>query len=103
MREGTTNIVNTAIDGYTHTFTATQNLGCAFYRCSPATFDHVKVYPQISLGSSPSTYEAYNGTTYPVADISTITTLNGVNNIFADVGDVSVSAYDSIQHYIDNQ
>ena len=59
--------------------------------------------PQVECGETPSDYSAYNGNTYPVADIDDIMTLNGVNNIFADVGDVSVQAYDSIQHYIDTK
>lgn len=57
----------------------------------------------ISYPSTQTNYAAYVGDVYPVADKDDITTLNGVNNIFADVGDVSVQAYDSIQHYIDTK
>ena len=37
-----------------------------------------------------STYEAYNGTTQPIADATTITTLTDVNNVFTDAGSVTV-------------
>lgn len=57
----------------------------------------------INYPSTDTAYHAYNGETYPVSDIDDITTLNGVNNIFADAGEVSVQAYDSIQHYIDTR
>ena len=45
---------------------------------------------QIELGSEATTYEAYNGQTVPVADATSLTTLSGVNNVFADSGDVTV-------------
>ena len=57
----------------------------------------------INAPSTDTDFHAYTGVVYPVADIDDITTLNGVNNIFADAGSVSVQAYDSIQHYIDTR
>ena len=48
-------------------------------------------------------YQSYNGTDYPVADIDTITTLQGVNNIFADVGTVDVTYLETIKEYIDKR
>ena len=44
----------------------------------------------LNIGSTPSEYAAYTSDTVPVADATTLTTLSGVNNVFADVGDVSV-------------
>ena len=57
----------------------------------------------INYPATDTNYHAYVGDVYPVTDKDNITILNGVNNIFADVGDVSVQAYDSIQHYIDTK
>lgn len=45
---------------------------------------------QIELGSTPSEYEVFNGQTVPVADATTIETLSGVNNVFADTGSITV-------------
>lgn len=36
------------------------------------------------------TFTPYNGQTVPVADATTLTTLSGINNVFADSGDVTV-------------
>jgi len=44
----------------------------------------------INIGSSAVPYEAYNGQTVTVADATSLTTLSGVNNVFADEGDVTV-------------
>lgn len=44
----------------------------------------------LESGSSASDYEEYNGQTVPVADATTLNTLSGVNNVFADSGDVTV-------------
>jgi hypothetical protein len=79
---------------------------CEYIVFCTVSADEITTYGDdisINRPASDTAYHEYNGNTYPVADIDTITTLNGVNNIFADAGDVSVSAYDSIQHYIDNQ
>ena len=54
-------------------------------------------------GTSQNAYELYNGNDYAVADIGNITTLEGVNNIYADAGSINVSAKDTIQHYIDER
>ena len=44
---------------------------------------------QIEVGSA-TAYESYNSQTVPVADATTLTTLSGVNNVFADTGSVTV-------------
>ena len=44
----------------------------------------------IEVGSSASTYEEYISETVPVADATTLETLPGTNNVFADSGDVTV-------------
>ena len=44
----------------------------------------------INYPSSDTDYHAYEGQTVPVADATTLTTLSGVNNVFADSGDVTV-------------
>ena len=49
------------------------------------------IYPMIRRASvSDTTYNAYTGNTVPVADATTLTTLSGVNNVYADVGEVTV-------------
>ena len=84
------------------TVTADNPIVEIYYRSSGVTAGTVTNF-MINYGTTASAYEAYNGTTYSIADIDDITTFNGVNNIFADVGDVSVQAYDTIQHYIDTK
>lgn len=44
----------------------------------------------IEVGNTATAYEPYNGQTVPVADATTLTTLSGVNNVFADIGNVTV-------------
>jgi hypothetical protein len=44
---------------------------------------------QIAEGAD-VTYHRYTGNTVPVAEATTLETLSGVNNVFADVGDVTV-------------
>lgn len=46
---------------------------------------------QIEVGSSASDFEIYNGKEYNVADIGNINTFIGVNNIFTDNGEISVT------------
>ena len=54
-------------------------------------------YPMIRLATeSDSTFEAYNEQTENVSDWQNITTLNGLNNVFADSGDISVKYLESI-------
>lgn len=45
---------------------------------------------QIESGSAFTTYENYISQTVPVADATTLITLSGVNNVFADNGNVTV-------------
>lgn len=44
----------------------------------------------INYPSTDTTYHAYNGNTAPIADATTLVTQPGINNVFADVGDVTV-------------
>ena len=44
----------------------------------------------INYPATDTSYHAYNGQTVPVADATTITTLTGINNVFADAGSVTV-------------
>ena len=74
---------------------------CKYIRVACPKTDSTKI--QIEVGSSATTYEAYNGTEYPIADIDTITTLQGVNNIWADVGTVDVTYLETIKEYIDKR
>ena len=45
---------------------------------------------QVEIGNQATAYEAYNGQTVPVADATTLITLSGFNNVFADTGSVTV-------------
>lgn len=45
---------------------------------------------QLEIGLSNTAFETYNGITVPIADATTINTLSGVNNVFADTGSVTV-------------
>jgi len=55
------------------------------------TLDNVVFKPMIRTATTASdTYEEYNSQTVPVADATTLNTLTGVNNVFADSGDVTV-------------
>lgn len=56
---------------------------------------------QLEVGPTATAYEAYNGTDYPISDIDIITTLQGVNNIWAVIGDISVTYLETIKEYID--
>ena len=85
--------------------TFTTDANCRFIVFCTYSADNITEYDNgisINYPSTDTEYHAYVGEVYPAADIDDITTLNGVNNIFADAGEVSVQAYDSIQHYIDN-
>ena len=44
----------------------------------------------INYPSTDTSYHAYNGTTKPIAEATTIKTLTGVNNVFTDHGPVTV-------------
>ena len=62
-------------------------------------------YAQCEVGNEQTTYEPYNGTTYPISQLSgmpDIRTILGNNNIFADSGDISVKYLTSIGYLIDN-
>lgn len=45
---------------------------------------------QLELGSTATAYHPYTGNTVPVSDATTLVTESGVNNVFADSGDVTV-------------
>lgn len=45
---------------------------------------------QLTLNSDMGDYESYNGQTVPVADATTLVTQSGVNNVYADAGDITV-------------
>ena len=49
----------------------------------------------INYPSTDTTYHAYNGQTVPVSDATTLVTLSGINNVFADSGDVTVQYKDT--------
>jgi len=55
---------------------------------SQADIDGLKV--QLEKGSTATAYEPYRGQKVPVADATSLTTLSGVNNVFADEGNVTV-------------
>lgn len=55
---------------------------------SQADVDGLKL--QLEKGSTATAYEPYRGQKVPVADATSLTTLSGVNNVFADTGDVTV-------------
>ena len=44
----------------------------------------------VNYPSTVTSYHEYNGQTVPVSDATTLVTQSGVNNVFADVGDVTV-------------
>ena len=44
----------------------------------------------INYPATETSYHPYNGQTVPVAEATTLVTQSGVNNVFADVGDVTV-------------
>ena len=74
------------------TFTATTDTEMfAYIRvASGASNINLDMHFQMNSGSSALPYEAYTAETVPVADATDITTLSGVNNVFADSGDVTV-------------
>ena len=53
-------------------------------------YDKVSDAWQIELGSAATSYESGNCKTVPIADATTIETLSGVNNVYADTGNVTV-------------
>ena len=55
-----------------------------------AVYTNYKIGIVISLTSSISSFTEYSGNTVPVADATTLVTQPGVNNVFADIGDVTV-------------
>jgi len=86
---------NTAINGVSNgtprTVTTTDGYITVAYRTygtptvNPSDYDTI-----INFGAIASSYEAYNSQTVPVSEATTLVTLSGVNNVFADVGDVTV-------------
>lgn len=48
------------------------------------------IKPQVELGNEVTTYHPYNGQTVPVSDATTLVTQSGVNNVYANVGNVTV-------------
>ena len=54
---------------------------------------------QFEVGSSATAYEAYNGAEYLPADKDTITTLAGVNNIWANTGTVDITYLETLTEY----
>ena len=79
--------------------TVTIPSGVSYFIATYRTYGSTNIW--LETGSDSTSFEAYNGTDYPVADIDTITTLQGVNNIFADSGDISVTYLETIKEYID--
>lgn len=45
---------------------------------------------QLEESETTTVYESYNGNTYAIADIENLKILNGYNNIYTDVGDISI-------------
>ena len=80
-------ITGSAISARVGTFTTPNNAYFISVYNAISTLNEPK---QLELGSEATAYEAYNGQTVPVADATTLTTLSGVNNVFADSGDVTV-------------
>ena len=61
----------------------------------------ITVYPMVLLSNETDyTYEQYNGQTESISDIENITTLNGINNVFTDIGSVSIDYQLSVGEYI---
>ena len=101
---------------FTISFTATQNYKCSLYENDSykqllnsgtqftttrgntysiifgANDNTTNVFSnvQIETGNTASEYHAYTGNTVPVEDATTLTTQTGVNNVYADSGDVTV-------------
>jgi hypothetical protein len=87
----------------TNPCTKTTPNGTAFVRfsISKASIDTT----QLEIGNQASSYHPYTGNTVPVAEATTLVTLSGVNNVFADVGEVTVGykyMYMPIPESIDN-
>lgn len=60
---------------------------------SQADIDGLKL--QLELGTTATAYHAYTGNTVSVSDATTLVTESGINNVFADVGDVTVQYKDT--------
>lgn len=85
-------------------FTYTTQEDWHFLTISPADAYGITYDNNISIRLDDSfEYSAYNTNSneYSISELESIQTFNGLNNIFADSGDVSVSFKDGIQHYID--
>jgi len=91
VSSGASTATNGVSNGTSRTVTTTDGYVTVAYRTygtptvSPANYD-----TQLEFGSQASIYQEYNGQTVPVADATTLTTLSGVNNVYADIGEVTV-------------
>ena len=55
------------------------------------TYEGELITPMLIIGSTaPTEYILYNGQTVPVADATTLITQSGVNNVYANAGDITV-------------
>ena len=78
-------------DYHTETFTTYNNRTVDRIVTDYGTFvNKTNFYMQVEFGSAASEYHPYTGNTVPAAEATTLETLSGVNNVFADVGDVTV-------------
>ncbi len=73
----------------TITFTANAEINQILLYCNSSTGGSFSNF-QMEVGSTATAFETFNSQTVPVVDATTLTTLSGVNNVFADNGDVTV-------------
>ena len=83
-------IANGVYSGYQNPFTSLANACYMNFYVSPSYGTTYNNDISINYPSTDTSYHAYNGQTVPVADATTLVTHSGVNNVFADVGDVTV-------------
>ena len=74
--------------------------GYIAFRCDSPFTDS-----QIEVGSNSTTYEPYNPNSniYDISELDDIVAFAGVNNIWADSGDIEMSFKQGIQEYIDSK
>ena len=103
--------INKSLISYAPSTLSNQNFttpaGCCYIRFWLQT-DYGIVYNHdvsINYPSSNTQYNAYNNLSgdYNIVDIDSIIAFNGDNNIFADIGDITVQYKDTIQNYIDTR
>ena len=76
---------------YNKAITMGNDVAYVRFRCTSVYGNQYLDNISINSNSSVLNYHPYTGNTVPVAEATTLETLSGVNNVFADVGDVTVS------------